>query len=160
MVRTAAPEDVPFLREMIWTAILASPGLVSARGIEELRKLTADMWSNWPRPGEVAFVATDGAGQRVGAVVLFVQEREGDRVIGYRFAIGVVEGARGKGVGRRLVEHAKRYSQDAGAAYLFLRVDPSNDAAIHLYETAGFEPGDEHGLLPMIVRFHGQPPES
>lgn len=158
VVRTATEHDVPFLQRMVWMAILASPRLVAARGIEQLPKLEAERWAEWPHADEIALVAEDAHGRRLGGLVLHVHERDEARVVGYRLAIGVEEVARGKGIGRRLVEHAKRYAVEAGADYLFLFVDSSNEVAIHLYEAAGFEHSDPRGVIPMIVRFREQSP--
>ena len=99
-LRVATPDDTPFLRRMQWVAILASPRLIAARGIETLRQLEDQYWAEWPRPGETAFVAEDGGGRPLGAVILHVHERDGERVVGYRLGIAVEESARGRGVGR------------------------------------------------------------
>jgi len=112
-----------------------------------------ERWASWPAADEVAVIAENGSGQPLGALVLFVHERDGERVVGYRLAIGVEESARGRGVGRRLIEHAKRVALEAGAEYLYLQVDPANESAHHLYRAAGFEHGDPRGLIPMVVRF-------
>lgn len=158
VVRTATQRDVPFLQRMVWLAILASPRFVAASGIERLREIEAERWANWPRADEIALVAEGASGRPLGALLLHVHERDGERVIGYRLAIGVEEDARGQGIGRRLVEQAKRYAREAGADYLFLFVDSSNELAIHLYLAAGFEHSDPHGVIPMIVRFREQSP--
>jgi ribosomal protein S18 acetylase RimI-like enzyme len=154
----APPPSTTFLQRMVWLAILASPRFVAASGIERLREIEAERWASWPQTDESAFVAEDAHGRFIGALVLHVHERDEARVVGYRLAIGVEEAARGKGIGRRLVEHAKRYSVEAGADYLFLFVDSSNELAIHLYEAAGFEHSDPRGVIPMIVRFREQSP--
>jgi len=157
-VRIATEHDVPFLQRIVWTAILASPRFLAARGIEQLRKVEAERWAQWPQTDEVAWVAEDTDGRALGAVVLHVHERDGGRVVGYRLAIGVEEAARNMGIGRQLLEHAKRYADEAGATYLFLLVDSSNEVAIHVYEASGFEHSDPHGLIPMIVRFREESP--
>ena len=156
-IRVATPADTPFLRRMQWVAILASPRLVAARGLEALRRLEDQYWAEWPRPGETAFVAEDGDGRPLGAVILHLHERDGERIIGYRLGVGVEEGARRRGIGRRLLEKAKRHSREAGADYLLLRVDPTNESALRAYRATGFELGDADGAVSMIVRFpdHG-----
>ncbi len=152
-IRVATPDGTPFLRRMQWVAILASPRLVAARGIETLRQLEDQYWAEWPRPGETAFVAEDGSGRPLGAVILHLHERDGERVVGYRLGGGVEEAARGQGIGRRLLEEAKRHSREAGADYLLLRVDPTNEPALRAYRATGFELGDADGAVSMIVRF-------
>ena len=152
-IRVATPDDTPFLRRMQWVAILASPRLVAARGIETLRQLEDQYWAEWPRPVETAFVAEDAAGRPLGAVILHLHERDGERVVGYRLGVGVEEAARGRGISRRLLEEAKRHSREAGADYLLLRVDPTNEPALRAYRVTGFELGDADGAVSMIVRF-------
>ena len=153
ILRTASQQDIPFLQRMAWLAILASPGLVAARGLERLQAIEAERWATWPAADEIAVVAEDANGQQLGALVLFVHEREGDRVVGYRLAIGVEEAARRRGVGRRLIDYAKRYAAEARADYVYLQVDPANEFALRLYLAAGFEHGDPRGLIPMVLRF-------
>ena len=151
-IRAATPRDKPFLRRMQWEALLASPQFVAAMGLDALRQAEDQSWSAWPAPDETAFVAEDAQGQPLGAVILRVHERDAGRVVGYRLAIAVEEGARGKGVGRALLERAKRFTQDARADYLLLLVDTSNEPALRAYRAVGFRLGDPHGVVPMIVR--------
>jgi ribosomal protein S18 acetylase RimI-like enzyme len=52
----------------------------------------------------------------------------------------VVDGdARGRGIGRALVEAALRLAAESGARTVDLTSRPSREAANHLYEEAGFE---------------------
>ena len=67
--------------------------------------------------------------------------------------IGVEATARGRGIGRRLLEQAKRWTHEAGADYLLLLVDTTNEAAQRAYRAAGFRLGDRDGVVPMSVGF-------
>jgi GNAT superfamily N-acetyltransferase len=49
----------------------------------------------------------------------------------------------GQGAGRRLVEKAYAWGRRKGAARAFLMADILNDAAVHIYEKMGFEPGKD-----------------
>ena len=51
----------------------------------------------------------------------------------------VDEGARGKGVGRKLMEHALDVGNELGAKSADLTSRPSREAANKLYQTIGFE---------------------
>ena len=51
----------------------------------------------------------------------------------------VDEDARGKGVGRKLNEHALEIAREAGATTVDLTSRPSRDAANRLYQRIGFE---------------------
>lgn len=151
-IRAATLDDLPFLRAMQWEALLASPQFMASMGLDALHVREEQLWSTWPAPGEIAFVAEAPGPTPLGAVFLRVHERVDERVVGYRLAIAVRAERRGEGIGRRLIEHAKRYSVASGADYLVLFVDTSNQRAIHLYEATGFALGDQHGVVPMIIR--------
>ena len=62
---------------------------------------------------------------------------------GLSFGVGQIPaahgcGARGQGLGRRLVDDAATVAKGRGAARIFLEVRDGNDAAIGLYRSAGF----------------------
>jgi GNAT superfamily N-acetyltransferase len=95
---------------------------------------------------------------------------EGDAVIGTVAAVNGPEGvyvrsmavlpdAQGRGVGARLLRAVEGYARSAGAERLYLSTTPFLDAAIALYERAGFRrtddpPHDLFGtpLLTMVKR--------
>ena len=54
--------------------------------------------------------------------------------------IAVAPEARGRGLGRALLEACQRELAEEGLAQLFLEVRPTNLAAIRLYERCGWEP--------------------
>ena len=56
----------------------------------------------------------------------------------YLSRIAVAERHRGRGVGRELLAHYESVAQALGARRLVLEVSPSHEAAIRLYERAGF----------------------
>lgn len=53
--------------------------------------------------------------------------------------LAVVPDAQGKGIGRRLLVDFEDQARSLGAEELFLEVSTTNAAAVHLYETAGYE---------------------
>jgi len=53
--------------------------------------------------------------------------------------IGVAKQHQGRGIGRALVQELVRRAKRSGAEQLFLEVKKSNEAAIFLYESFGFE---------------------
>ena len=63
--------------------------------------------------------------------------------------IGVRSHARGRGIGAAILDALLGWSREAGAREIFLDVRPSNESAIHLYETRGFV---EIGRRPRYFR--------
>ncbi len=64
-------------------------------------------------------------------------------------AIAVVEGFRGRGVGRRLLDAIHERARQNGLERIALSVEPDNPAK-RLYASLGyvdFEPGDGHGRM-------------
>lgn len=64
-------------------------------------------------------------------------------------AIAVVDGHRGRGVGRSLMEAIHERAREQGAPRISLSVDPQNPAR-RLYSSLGYvdlEPGDEDGRM-------------
>ena len=58
---------------------------------------------------------------------------------GYIDNIGVFPAARRKGVGRRLIESLIDWMEHHDGIFLTLEVRPSNEAAVLLYQSAGFQ---------------------
>jgi ribosomal-protein-alanine N-acetyltransferase len=52
--------------------------------------------------------------------------------------ISIAKSHQGRGLGRSLLDYMMQISRGHGAANIFLEVRPSNMAAIHLYESVGF----------------------
>ena len=92
----------------------------------------AEIRSFFVRPGAVALAAERG-GRLDGFAIA---ERRGAR--GHVITIDVAEGARRRGVGRRLFTELFARLEDAGAREIRLEVDVRNAGAIRFYETLGF----------------------
>ncbi len=96
----------------------------------------------WGRTGDAGFVAV-GGGQPVGAAWyrLFTAGRPGYGFVDERtpeLSIGVLAGARGRGVGTKLLHALLQQASAAGFRTLSLSVEPDNPA-VRLYERAGFK---------------------
>ena len=57
LIKEATVEEVPFLKAMIWEAILASPLFVAHHGVETLKQLEEEYWDRWEEQPDPAFVA-------------------------------------------------------------------------------------------------------
>ena len=146
--RQADASDAPFLQRMIWEALLASPNLVKELGSEPIREHEERYWRNWTPDSAPAFVAHDGNGDAIGALVLY--RNENGEGLSWRVGMAVVQGARGKGVGEALLRHALGFARDEGGRELSLFVDKENDRAINLYRKVGFaELGAEGSTVEM-----------
>jgi ribosomal protein S18 acetylase RimI-like enzyme len=152
-VREATIEDIPFMRAMIWEAILASPNQVAHYGLETLQQFEDQYWSRWTKHPDPAFVANAADGRKLGAITMKANNA-GKPVRSWRVGIGVETDARGQGVGQHLLERAIVFARENGADYVSLFVDPTNSPAIALYQRTGFVAvGEKDQLIEMRIRF-------
>lgn len=153
-VLEATAEDVPFLKAMIWEAILASPTLLARYGLDQVRAREESYWTLWPEQPDPAFVAVGKDGRKIGAVLVRPND-EDEPVSGWRVGIGVDTEARGQGAGRLLMMHAMDFARGLGAEYMNLFVDRGNKPAIALYRQIGFtEVGRREGLMEMRIELN------
>lgn len=112
--------------------------------------------ANWPRGGDLGFVAMEGA-SKVGAAWwrLFTDEERGYGFVDEatpELSIGVVDGARRRGVGTLLLRALIAAAQRSGRAALSLSVESDNPAA-SLYERLGFHTARcDRASLTMVLR--------
>ena len=124
-VREATTEDIPFVRAMIWEAIIASPILVTQDGIETMQQYEEHYWRNWTEHPNPAFVAIEVTGRKVGAITVKPNGTD-EPIQGWRIGIGVEAFARGQGVGQHLIERARDFARENNAIYVNRFVDPMN----------------------------------
>ena len=151
LMKQATVEDIPFLKAMIWEAMLASPIFVAHYGVETLQHLEEEYWSRWEEQPDPAFVALDAHGQKLGAITL-KPNGEGEPAQGLRIGIAVEPRARGHHIGQHLLERAIAFAREKGACYINLFVDPTNKRAIALYHGVGFvDVGERDKLIQMRI---------
>jgi GNAT superfamily N-acetyltransferase len=66
------------------------------------------------------------------------------------FGVSVVEGYRGRGIGRALIGHLERWAADRGIERMMLQVSEANDGAIRLYHELGYRDYDR-GMLKSLT---------
>ena len=143
IIRPTQPDDEPFLWDMSWEAAAVDAGMralgrEAALAMPQLRRYL----NGWGRPGDAGVVAVGEDGQRLGAAWyrLFPVEDPGWGFVASdipELGIGVVGEARGRGVGRALLDALLELAREQGHRALSLSVDRQNPAR-RLYERVGF----------------------
>lgn len=84
-----------------------------------------------------AFVAEDASKKIVGFVLCAVEKKKTGTIV----TIDIVEGLRGKGIGRELMGLAEKALRGRGVARIELQTAVENEAAIKFYESLGYARG-------------------
>ena len=67
------------------------------------------------------------------------------------FGVSVVDGWRGRGIGRALIQHLERWAADHGIERMILNVSEANEGAIRLYHDMGYRDYDR-AMLKRLTR--------
>ena len=132
------------------TLRVAGPGDLELFAALEAEVFAEDPWTPYmiaeelSSPASRYWIATDDSGDVVGYGGAKVGGDQADVM-----TIGVRAHARGQGIGATILDTLLAWSREAGAREIFLDVRPSNESAIHLYETRGFV---EIGRRPRYFR--------
>ena len=161
-IRAVQPDDEPLLWNMLWEAAAVAPAMRAiGREAALARPESRKYLDGWGRPGDAGVVAVDETDQRLGAAWY---RRFPVDAPGYGFvapdipelAIGVIPGARGRGIGTALLDALVRHARANGERALSLSVDRQNPA-LALYERNGFRDAGisnaDDSSLTMIVVF-------
>jgi GNAT superfamily N-acetyltransferase len=153
-IRDLRPDETPFLREMLYTALdwRQDVELPPVEWVLEHPQV-APFHTAWGRAGDVALVA-EAEHTRFGLVWyrFFTPEEHGEGFLDEEtpeVAIAVREDQRGSGVGTALMEAIHARARENGVARISLSVDRENPAR-RLYERLGYvdvEPDDETGRM-------------
>jgi GNAT superfamily N-acetyltransferase len=155
-IRQLRPDEVEFLREMLYTALAWRPDTELPPVEYVLAHPQVSVFhEGWGRNGDVALVA-ELADRRVGLVWYryFTEDAHGEGFVDEttpELAIAVVDGQRRRGIGRMLMAAAHERALGEGIARISLSVDADNPAK-HLYESLGYVDYQlEDGLGRMIL---------
>ncbi len=153
-IRELVADDLPFLQEMLYAALDWRPAVeLPPRELVLAHPQVVIFHEGWGRQGDAGLVAEEG-GRPVGAVWwrLFTEETHGEGYVDAEtpeLAIAVVDGFRGRGIGRALMEAMHVRGRELGLRQVSLSVDTDNPAK-HLYAALGYvehPPGDEDGRM-------------
>lgn len=148
-------EDTDFLTDMLYESIYIpsdKPSKEELLQAEHLRKYH----QNWGRKGDMALIAVNQQGQAIGAVWyrLFNENEKGYGFVSSdipELGIAIVEGERGKGLGKQLLIEIIKKAKRAGYIGLSLSVDLKNIGAIRLYHQLDFEDIETEGTSKTML---------
>ena len=153
-IRELTSDDLPFLREMLYAALAwrPNPELPPFEVVMDHPQLVI-FHAGWGREGDAGLVAEEG-GWRIGAVWwrFFTDAEHGEGFLEEstpELAIAVLDGCRGRGVGRALMLAMHDLGRSRGIHRVSLSVDAENPAK-RLYAALGYvdhEPGGDLGRM-------------
>ena len=149
MIRTAGPQDVPFLRDMLRHAYYWRVESVTESGEPPVQRYV----ERWGRPGDTALIAIQDF-QRVGAAWfrLFTDDNPGYGFVDEEtpeLSIAIVPSKRGTGLGSELLDALLARARADGYHAISLSVE-EDSPAVGLYERHGFaRVGTDDGALTM-----------
>ena len=166
VIRRTRDDDSAFLREMLfeaayWRTTKPRPELEVGLARPDLVKVLA----GWGRLGDLAMVATDGAGERMGAAWLRFWTQQ-DHCHGFvdeqtpELGIGVRKDYRRHGVGTALLLALLGRAREDGIPRVSLSVEIENVARL-LYERFGFQLHSvEQGVATLVVQLDDPGPDT
>jgi GNAT superfamily N-acetyltransferase len=155
-IRDLRADETPFLCDMLCTALAWRPGVeLPPRKWVLAHPQVAPFHEEWGRDGDTALVA-ESDGLPIGLVWyrFFTPGRHGEGYVDEHtpeLAVAVVDGNRGQGVGRALMEAIHTRAREQGVSRIALSVDAGNPAK-RLYERLGYvelRPDEERMVLEL-----------
>jgi ribosomal protein S18 acetylase RimI-like enzyme len=153
-IRDLRPDETAFLHDMLYAALAWRPGVeLPPREWVMEHAQVAPFHRDWGRAGDTGLVA-EGGGSPLGLAWyrFFTEDEHGEGFVDEEtpeVAIAVVDGQRGRGIGRALLEAIHERAREQGVRRISLSVDPENPAK-RLYRRLGYvdlAPDDEDGRM-------------
>ena len=147
--RPAGPDDVEFLKKMLYEAAAWNPDWPREQVIQALADPILERYHRgWGRPGDAGVIA-EIKGEAVGAAWfrLFTDDEPGHGFVDERtpeLGIAVLPLYRRKGIGETLLRALMSEARQQGLTALSLSVAPHNRSRM-MYERAGFRKVGEEG---------------
>ncbi|HEY4156479.1 MAG TPA: GNAT family N-acetyltransferase [Polyangiaceae bacterium] len=166
VIRVVRPDDHDFLREMLfeaayWRKNKPRPSLEEGLARPDL----VHMFAGWGRPGDLAMVATDGLGERIGAawLRLWTETEHAHAFIDTEtpeLGLGVRREFRRHGVGTALLLAILSRAREQGVPRVSLSVEIENVARL-LYERFGFHMHSvQNAVATMLIDLEERAPET
>lgn len=148
-VERLGEDDWATFREIRLRSLLESPEAFGSTYGEESSQ-TERAWRDWAagrwRGGAaVVFAGRLGDGTVVGTATGAGYDAE--RGVAHVYAMWVAPDARGRGVGRSLLDAVTEWARDRGCDRLVLSVTETNEIARRFYEACGFDDTGERAAL-------------
>jgi ribosomal protein S18 acetylase RimI-like enzyme len=156
VVRRGEVSDLPLMYLMLFEAAAANPEIrkldrEAAISLPQVRKYV----EGWGREGDEVVVAAEKAGRPLGAAWFRLFPKE-DPAYGFvsesipELTIGVVDEARGRGIGTSLMEHIIEIAREEGYSALSLSVEKDSEA-VALYKRHGFVSKGQSAQRPTSI---------
>lgn len=155
-IRPIQEEDVEFLWDMLYESLFVPEGQEPFSREILKEPFISKYVEGWGRSGDFGCIAMSDEGKPVGSISARYFD-ESNKGFGYvdndvpELGMAIVEEYRGLGMGTALLNELFREAKIRGIERLSLSVDPTNAAAMKLYQRFGFEEVGQVGTSITMV---------
>lgn len=156
-VRPIRKDDITFLWEMLYESLFVPEGQEPFSKDIIKDPFISKYVDGWGQEGDFGFIAINNEDQPIGSITARYFN-ENNKGFGYidkdtpELGMAILSEFRGNGIGTALLNQLFEEAKKKGIKKLSLSVDPTNRAAVHLYQRFGFiEVGMVGTSITMIV---------